>query len=61
VSSANRKLNLIAIIGLALGAVLGLAGTVVSQANLRQVFWAIDSAGIIMATSLLTLTIRQKE
>ena len=33
---------------------LGLAGTVVSDASLRQTFWAIDGVGIIVATALLT-------
>ena len=48
-------LNLIAVIGLASGAVFGLAGTVVTQPHLQQIFWAIDSAGLVMATSLLGL------
>ena len=52
---ATRRLNLIAAVGLALGAVLGLAGTVVGQPQLQQIFWAIDSAGLVMATSLLSL------
>src|SRR3954452_4225530 len=48
-------LNVIAVIGLALGAVFGLAGTVVEQPHLQQIFWAIDSAGLVMETSLLSL------
>jgi hypothetical protein len=51
----TRTLNLIAVIGLALGGVFGLAGTVVAQPHLQQIFWAIDSAGLVMATSLLSL------
>jgi hypothetical protein len=35
--------------------VFGLAGTFVSQAPLRQTFWAIDGVGLIVATCLLTL------
>jgi hypothetical protein len=58
--STNRRLNHIAIFGLGLGAVFGLAGTVVSQPNLQQVFWAIDSAGLVMATSLLSLKFFRK-
>ena len=33
----------------------GLAGTVVADASLRQVFWAIDGVGLVVATALLTL------
>ena len=47
------KLNLITSIGLALGAVFGLAGTMVTQPHLQQVFWVIDSSGLVMATSLM--------
>ncbi len=56
----TRKLNLLAAIGLALGAVFGLAGTVVSQPHLQQIFWAIDAAGLVMATSLLSLKFFRK-
>ena len=48
-------LNLLSIIGLALGAIFGLAGTVVTHPQLQQILWAIDSAGLVRATSLLSL------
>jgi hypothetical protein len=51
----KNPLNALAIIGLILGAVLGMAGTVVPAANLRSIFWAIDGVGLIVATALLTL------
>ena len=51
----QRRLNLLAVVGLALGAVFGLAGTVVEQPGLRSVFWGIDGAGLTMATCLLAL------
>ena len=51
----QRQLDIVAAIGLAIGAVFGLAGTLVSQAPLRQALWAADGVGLIGATSLLTL------
>src|SRR5262245_26191368 len=48
-------LDRLAAVGLLLGAVFGLLGTVVSEASLRQFFWAIDGAGLVMATSLLSI------
>ena len=53
-NSGQRRLDVVAAIGLGLGAVFGLAGTVVSDASLRQTFWGIDGVGIIVATALLT-------
>lgn len=35
--------------------VFGLAGTFVGQAALRQLFWAIDGVGLIVATTLLAV------
>ena len=51
----QRRLNHLAVFGLALGAVFGLAGTVVEQPALRSVFWGIDGAGLTMAACLLAL------
>jgi hypothetical protein len=45
----------LAVVGLLLGAVFGLLGTVVPQPGLRQLFWGIDGAGLVMATSLLAI------
>jgi hypothetical protein len=42
--------DFIAAIGLALGAILGLLGTVVTQPHIQQICWAIDAAGLVMAT-----------
>ena len=44
-----------AAIGLALGGVFGLIGTVVTEQNVRAVSWAIDSVGLVVATSLLAM------
>lgn len=51
----GRSLNLVAAIGLALGAVFGMAGALVHQPALRGLFWGIDGSGLVMAASLLTL------
>lgn len=49
-------LNIVAVIGLALGGIFGLAGTMVAQANLRSIFWGIDGTGLVAATAILALT-----
>ena len=41
--------------GLVLGGALGMAGTLVAQANVRNTLWAIDSVGLIVATVILAL------
>jgi hypothetical protein len=53
--TTHKGLNVAAAIGLAVGAVFGLAGTLVTQPNLRSTSWGIDGAALVMATSLLTL------
>lgn len=54
-------MNILAALGLALGAVFGLAGTLTTQPNLQAVSWAIDSVGLVMASALLTLKFFKKE
>jgi hypothetical protein len=54
-ANIQRKLNILAALGLALGGAFGLAGTLVEQSALRSMFWGIDGAGLVMAASLLTL------
>jgi hypothetical protein len=51
----QKTLNILAVFGLMLGAVFGLAGTAVEQPTLRSVFWGIDGAGLTMAACLLAL------
>ena len=52
--------NVVAAIGLALGGVFGLVGTVVTQQNLRAASWGIDGVGLVVATSLLALRFLRK-
>jgi hypothetical protein len=51
----RKELDIIAVIGLGLGAVFGLAGTLVSDPRVQSTLWAIDSVGLVVATSILTL------
>lgn len=48
-------LKIVAVIGLALGGIFGLAGTFVGEPNLRSTFWAIDGVGLVVATTILAL------
>ena len=57
----QRRLNVLAIVGLALGAVFGLAGTLVEQATVRSLFWGIDGAGLVMAACLLAVKYFRRE
>ena len=49
----RRPVDVVAAVGLALGGVFGLIGTVVTEQNVRAVSWGIDSVGLVVATSLL--------
>jgi hypothetical protein len=59
-SASHGRLNILVVIGLALGAVFGMAGTIVTQPNLQNTLWAIDSVGLITATALMTLKFFRK-
>jgi len=52
----TRELRVLAVIGLVLGATLGMAGSMVAASNVRAVCWAIDAAGVIVATVILALS-----
>ncbi len=49
-----------AAIGLALGGVFGMVGTVVTEPKLRAAFWGIDAVGLVVATALLALKFFRK-
>jgi len=51
----KNPVNVLAAVGLTMGGVFGLIGTVVAQPNLRAASWGIDSVGLVVATSLLAL------
>ncbi|MCZ4092416.1 hypothetical protein [Sinorhizobium psoraleae] len=52
--------NALATIGLALGGVFGMAGTMTSDPNLQALAWAIDGSGLVMASALLALKFHRK-
>jgi hypothetical protein len=51
----KNSLKLVIVVGLALGAILGMAGTFVAARNLQSILWLIDGVGIIVATALLAV------
>jgi hypothetical protein len=51
----RNALNVIAMVGLALGGLFGLLGTLLAARNLQAAFWAIDGVGLIVATVILAL------
>ncbi len=51
----ENSINIVAALGLALGAVFGMAGTFVVQPDIQALLWAIDGTGLVMAAALLTL------
>jgi hypothetical protein len=51
----KRPLDVVAAIGLALGGVLGMVGTMVTAQNVRAISWGIDGAALVVATCLLAI------
>lgn len=52
----TANLRILAVAGLIAGGVLGMAGSIVSGADVRAVCWAIDGVGVIIATTIMALT-----
>lgn len=52
----TRELRILAVAGLVAGGILGMAGSMVAASNVRAVCWAIDAAGVIVATVTLALS-----
>src|SRR5262249_61750763 len=53
--TSEQSPRLIAPSGLIIGAVLGMAGTLVPSASLRGLLWGLDGIALIVATALLTI------
>lgn len=51
----KNPFNLLSAFGLALGAIFGIAGTMVAARPLQSMFWAIDGVGLVVATALLAV------
>ncbi len=56
----RSPVNTVAALGLALGGVFGMVGTVVTEQHLRAASWGIDAVGLVVATSLLALRFFRK-
>ena len=54
-SFRQRSVDVVIVIGLAAGAFFGLAGTIVTNAPLRQLFWAVDGVALVVACALLAM------
>lgn len=52
--------DVVAAFGLGIGAVFGMAGVFVAQAQLRQAFWLVDGIALVVAASLLTVKYLKK-
>ena len=61
VRAMKNPLNRVACLGLALGGIFGMAGTMVAAANLRAAFWALDAVGLVVAASILALSYFRKD
>ena len=57
----RKPLRIVVLIGLVLGAALGMAGTLVSTAALRAELWAIDGTALVISTAVLALYFFRKE
>lgn len=51
----KKPTHVAAAIGLLLGGVFGMLGTMVAERNLQAAFWAVDGVGLVVATALLAL------
>ena len=51
----DRRVRVVASAGLAVGAVLGMAGTFAPSPSLRGLAWGIDGVALVMASALLTI------
>lgn len=52
---SKSRSNIVAPIGLVIGAVLGVAGSFVPSAPLRGLAWGLDGAALVLATAILTI------
>ena len=51
----RRTSDIVIVVGLILGATLGIGGTLVSSDAARQLLWLIDGVGVVVATALLAV------
>ena len=53
--SYDRNLRIVAVAGLAVGSILGMAGSFVQAAGLRAMLWNIDGTALVVAAAVLAL------
>jgi hypothetical protein len=51
----EKRLRIVASVGLAIGGLLGLAGTLAPSASLRGLAWGVDGVGLVTASAILTI------
>ena len=56
----EKRLRILASVGLCVGGILGLAGTFAPSASLRGLAWGIDGLALVMASALLALSFYRK-
>ncbi len=56
----KNPVNVVTVVGLALGGVFGVAGTFVAQRNLQAAAWGLDGVALVVATALLALKFFRK-
>ena len=56
---SERASRVLAVIGLGVGGLLGMAGAFAPSASLRGLLWGMDGAGLVMASALLTLAFQR--
>ena len=56
----DRRVRVVASVGLAVGAVFGMAGTFAPSPSLRGLAWGIDGVALVMASALLTIWFYRK-
>ena len=60
-AGTRNAANVIAMVGLALGGIFGMLGTMFTARNLQAACWAIDGAGLVVATVILALKYFRQE
>lgn len=56
----KEPILIVAAVGLLIGCILGMIGSTVSSDIVRNILWAIDSCGLILAAALLAVRISKK-
>ena len=51
----EKRLRVIAAVGLAVGGVFGMAGTFAPSSSLRGLAWGLDGVGLVTASAILTI------